>query len=64
MPTPTIRFGYAGANSVDGTTHIAMEVSGVEDGNVYLTAESAKYLLYSLLSAGVELPEEFLAVTS
>lgn len=58
-PHPALTYGYAGANSVDFTDSIAMEVSGVEDGNVYLTKEAAEYLLYSLLSAGVEVPEEF-----
>ena len=54
-------FGYAGANSVDFTDVIALEVNGVEDGNVYLTAEAASYLMYSLWSAGVEIPKEALA---
>lgn len=57
-----MKFGYAGANSVDGTSFIAMEVVGVEDGNVYLSAEQAEYLVYSLLSAGVKVPAEFAAV--
>lgn len=46
-----LRFGYAGANSVDCTDAIAMEVSGVEDGNVYLTKDSAEYLFWSLGTA-------------
>lgn len=54
----SIKFGYAGANSVDGTDFVAMEVAGVEDGNVYLTAEQAEYLMYSLWNAGVKVPEE------
>lgn len=54
-----LNFGYAGANSVDFTDAIALEVSGVEDGNVYLTKAAAEYLVYSLLNAGVEIPEEF-----
>ena len=58
-PVPGLKYGYAGANSVDFTDSIAMEVSGVEDGNVYLTKEAAEYLMYSLLNAGVEVPEEF-----
>lgn len=58
-PVPSLKYGYAGANSVDFTDSIAMEVSGVEDGNVYLTKEDAEYLVYSLLNAGVALPEEF-----
>lgn len=49
-----LKFGYAGANSVDFTDAIALEVSGVEDGNVYLTREAAEYLLWSLKNAGVE----------
>lgn len=57
-PVPGLKYGYAGANSVDFTDSIAMEVIGVEDGNVYLTKEAAEYLMYSLWSAGVEMPEE------
>lgn len=53
--------GYAGANSVDGTDAVAMEVSGVEDGNVYLTKEAAEHLMYSLWNSGVALPAEALA---
>lgn len=53
-----LSFGYAGANSVDCTDVIAMEVNGVNDGNVYLTKEAAEYLAYSLWSAGVEMPKE------
>jgi hypothetical protein len=53
-----LKFGYAGANSVDCTDAVALEVNGVEDGNVYLTREAAEYLMYSLWSAGVEVPEE------
>lgn len=60
-PIPSLTYGYAGANSVDFTDSIALEVNGVEDGNVYLTKEAAEYLLYSLLNAGVAVPEEFKA---
>jgi hypothetical protein len=56
-----MRFGYAGANSVDGTDSIAMEVAGVVDGNVYLSADQAEYLVYSLLNAGVKIPSEFVS---
>jgi hypothetical protein len=58
-PHPALKYGYAGANSVDFTDSITMEVNGVENGSVYLTAESAEYLLYSLLNAGVKVPDEF-----
>ena len=46
-----LRFGYAGANTVDCTDAIAMEVSGVENDNVYLTKDSAEYLFWSLGNA-------------
>ena len=46
-----LTFGYAGANTVDCTDAVAMEVSGVEDGNVYLTHQAAEYLFWSLGTA-------------
>lgn len=53
-----MKFGYAGANSVDGSNGvIAMEVAGVENGNVYLSAEDAEYLMHSLIASGVKVPE-------
>lgn len=58
-PVPGLKYGYAGANSVDFTDSITLEVNGVENGSVYLTAEQAEYLVYSLLNAGVKIPAEF-----
>jgi hypothetical protein len=46
-----LEFGYAGANSVDLTDAIAMEVVGANGENVYLTKESAEYLFWSLGTA-------------
>ena len=46
-----LKFGYAGANTVDFTDAIALEVNGVEDNNVYLTHDAAEYLFWSLGNA-------------